>query len=112
MPNIFDEIEKEKNQLPELEDLTNTVIGKYPLNLYQKIALIILMIGGAMGFIIGNLMPACSELDVLTNVCNKTEFNLSIMLVIWAISFLITLFIYMIGHIIAILQSIDQKLEK
>ncbi len=112
MPNIFEEIEKEKNQLPELEDFTNSVIGKYPLNLYQKIALIILMLGIAMGFIIGNLMPTCSELNTLTGVCNKTEFNLSIMLVIWGVSFLITLFIYMIGHIIAILQSIDQKMEK
>ncbi len=112
MANIFEDIDKEKEQLPELKTITDSVVGKYPLNIFQKIAIFIFLLGLALGFLIGNLMPSCSELNILTGACLRSEFNLSITLVIWGVSFIITLFIYMIGHIIAILSSIDEKLNK
>ena len=108
---MFEEIEKEKQELPAHHTVTSEIVGKRKLNFYQIIAIVVLILGFISGIILGNLIPACSQTSGIFGSCTKTEFNLSITLLSWASTFLLVLFIYAIGHIIAILESIDQKLK-
>lgn len=109
---MFNEIDSLKVELPKLNSISKEV-GKQKLNFYQKFAVITFFVIFLLAIIIGNLFPVCSVTGgILGTSCVETEFNFSLMLFLWFTSFILCLFIFAIGHIIAILTSIDKKISK
>ncbi len=109
--NMFEEIEQAKKELPRFASITKDV-SKKPLNGYQKFSLITFAVCFFLGILFGNLFPACGATNSLYgNQCLDTEFNFSLMIFFWFISFLVCLFFYAIGHIIALLTAINEKLK-
>ncbi|MGN1355624.1 MAG: hypothetical protein ACI4WP_03055 [Bacilli bacterium] len=109
--NMFDEINDTKKALPRLKTIEKEV-GKYQFNGYQKFAIITYILCFAFGIILGNLFPTCSSTATLySDACVATEFNFFLMILFWFVSFLFCLFFFAIGHIIAILASINEKMK-
>lgn len=110
--NMFEEIEKEKVELPRFNTIQKEV-DNFELNIYQKLATIIFIFCIFLGVVFGNLFPVCgSSAALYSGACLTTEFNISLMLFIWFISFIICLFIFVLGHIVLLLDSINKKLGK
>ena len=109
---FFQEIDKVKCDLPKLKNVSNEV-SNIETNIYQKITIIIFLICIFLGIFFGNLFPACgSSSELYSGFCATTEFNFSLMLFIWFFSFIGCMFFYMIGHIISLLTSINNKMAK
>ncbi len=110
--NMFEEIDKVKKDLPKLNSVSEEV-SKIKLNSYQRVTAILFIICLYLGVIFGNLFPACgSSTEFYSNVCLTTEFNFSLMLFIWFISFIGCFLFFMLGTIISILTSINDQLRK
>lgn len=110
--NFFDEITKEKKDFPKVRSVTNQV-KDYPLNFYQIFAVGILILGIFLGVIFGNLFPACKTSSYVDpGFCLATEFNFSLMLCIWFVTVLLSIVLFAVGHIIALLTEINKKLGK
>ncbi len=109
--NMFEEIEKARKDLPKLNNITKEV-ENYKLNGYQKFSVITYFVCFCVGIILGNLFPVCGNSSNFYSVCTTTEFNFSLMIFFWFISFLVCLFFFAIGHIIALLTDISNKLGK
>lgn len=109
--NMFDDISKEKKELPKLHSIEKEV-GKYKFNGYQKFAIVTYILCFAFGIVLGNLFPACSSTATLYNdVCVVTEFNFFLMIMFWFVSFLLCLFFFALGHIIGLLAAINEKIK-
>lgn len=108
--DLFDAIDLEKEDLPKIKSITREV-QKQKLNGYQVIAVVTFIILFIVGIILGNLFPAC-ESSSLFGTCTHRQFNLSLTIFVWFISFLLCVFFYALGHIISLLTSIDTKLQK
>ena len=109
--NMFEEIENEKKKMPKVDTLAKEFVN-YEYNYYQILSFVIFGISIILGIIFGNLFPACgSTTSFYSDVCLTTEFNVSLMLLIWFISFLLCLFIFGMGHIIALLSDINRKIK-
>ena len=109
--NMFEEIEHEKEDLPKLKNITKEV-SHYSFNGYQKFAIVVFCVCFCFGIILGHLFPACGTSSNFYGTCTTTEFNFSLMIFFWFISFLVCLFFYALGHIISLLTSIDEHLRK
>lgn len=110
--DFFEEISNAKRDLPKINNITKEV-KKYSLNFYQIIALGILGITFFLGIIFGNLFATCEASSYFYSAaCTVTQFNFSLMILIWVIGSLISLFIFAIGHIISLLSQINEKLVK
>ena len=110
--NMFEEIDRDKAELPKVKTIVKQ-IDKTEFNGYQRFAVVTYFVCFFLGIIFGNLFPTCGSSSMLYgDVCVTTEFNFSLMLFIWFVSFLICLFFFALGHIIAILSSINDKLSK
>ena len=109
--NMFEEIDKVKKDFPGVNKVTKEA-SKLQLNAYQKFALIIYGICFCGGIILGNLFPVCGSSSNFYSTCTTTEFNFSLMLFFWFISLLVCLLFYGMGHIIALLTEINNKLSK
>jgi len=109
--NMFEEIERQKEDLPKFKNIT-TEVSHYTFNGYQKFAMVTFLVCFCIGIILGNLFPACGTSSSLYGACTSTEFNFSLMVFFWFISFIGCLFFYAIGHIISLLTSIDESLRK
>ena len=110
--DLFESIDRVKKDLPKLKTVSHDV-KEQNLNIYQIVSLIIFIICLLLGILFGNLFPICgSSSGFYGGVCLSTEFNFSLMLLIWFIAFLVCMFFYAIGHIIALLTSINNKLGK
>lgn len=110
--NMFEEIDRLKKDLPKLRSVSKSV-NKIDMNIYHKISLGIFIIFLFLGVLFGNLFPSCgSSSEFYSDICMSTEFNFSLMLFIWFSSFLVCLFIYAIGDIILLLNSIRDELAK
>ena len=110
--DMFDEIDQLRKDFPKFKSVTTSVVKK-KLNSYQIIALTIMGIGLCVGVIFGNVFPSCGTTSSLySNTCTTTEFNFSLTLAIWFVSFLTCVFFYGLGTIIDILDSINEKLDK
>ncbi len=110
--DMFHEIDKVKKNLPKLKSVSHEV-NKMSLNVYQKIAVIIFIICLIIGVLFGNLFPACgSSSEFYADRCFSTEFNFSLMLFIWFISFIVCMLFYILGHIVSLLSSINEKISK
>lgn len=109
--DFFDEISKEKKDFPKFNSVTNDV-KEYDLNFYQIFAIGLFLLFFFLGIVFGNLFSTCTTTSYFSNdTCIITEFNFSIMFGIWFISLLVCVFIFAIGHIIAILSKISEKLD-
>lgn len=113
MSSLFEEIDREKKNLPGLSSVTDTFVGKKKLNVYQIVALTVFAIGLVGGIFLGNMMPACKDTySSFLGTCQETEFNVAVTLISWAITFLFSLFLYGFGHMIYLLESIHGALKK
>lgn len=110
--NMFEEIEKVKEELPKAKAISKEIRG-IKLNFYQIFALLTYFIVICLGIIFGNLFPTCGTSSALySGVCVTTEFNFSLMLCIWFVGLIVCIFIFAIGHIINLLEAINRKLKK
>ena len=112
MNSLFEQIEKEQVEMPKLRTIQKKMSVKRNFNVYQIVSFIVMAIMFVMGIILGNVFPACGESSSLFSTCTKTEYNLSLTLIVWASSFLFCLGIYGLGHIIALLTEISERLKK
>lgn len=109
--NMFEEIEKIKTELPKAKTISHE-FEKMKLNFYQIFACFTYIIVVCLGIIFGNLFPACGTSSTLySGTCLTTEFNISLMLFIWFIGLIVCLFIFAIGHVIQLLDSINRKMK-
>ncbi len=108
---MFEEIDRQKKELPSLKHVTTKVKGLEKLNLYQYVAIALWIVGIIGGVLLGNLFPACSETSGLFNACAKEEFNIGLMFMVWGIGFIFALCLYAIGHIISLLELIANKIK-
>ena len=112
MSNFFEEVDKQREDLPKIGAIAKEV-SKRKLNNYQMVAVVIFVILFFAGIVLGNIFPACSSTgELYSEICTKTEFNTSLTLFIWFCSFIGCMFIYAIGEIIEQLRAINEKLGK
>ena len=110
--DFFEEIADLKQDMPKVQTVEKNV-KKLKFNFYQIFAIGIFVVSFFLGILFGNLFATCGATSyVYTNVCVVREFNFSLMIFIWFISLLVSIFFYSIGHIIALLTSINKKLSK
>lgn len=110
--NMFEEIDKIKEELPKVKNISKK-ISSLKLNFYQIFAIFTYSIVFCLGIIFGNLFPACGTSSTLyAGTCLTTEFNFSLMLCIWFFGLIVCVFVYAIGHVITLLDSINNKLNK
>ena len=109
--NLFEEIDKNKQDLPKLDKKIKAV-EKRKYNFYQYVSIFTMIFFLGLGIILGNVCPACSANGLYNDKCSVTEFNVSLTLIFWFLSFLLCLFIYWMGHIVNILESINNKIKK
>ena len=110
--DLFEEIAKKKVDFPRIHSVTNEVKNQ-KLNFYQRFAIGIFILFFFLGIVFGNLFSTCETTSYFySDACLVTQFNFSLMIVIWFASLLLSIGIYAIGHIIALLSEINQKLTK
>lgn len=110
--DLFEEIAKNKQDFPKFHSVKNE-FEKYELNFYQIFAIVIFILCFFLGIIFGNLFATCTTTSYFSsNTCLVTEFNFSLMITIWFVSLLVSVFIFGMGHIISILSKINEKLNK
>lgn len=109
--NLFDQIKEEKRDIPKI-DKTLKEAKKIKFNFYQKIAIITMILCFIGGIILGNLFPSCASGGLYSTSCTNTEYNVSLTLLCWFISFVFCLMIYAVGHIISLLEKINKNLMK
>ncbi len=112
MRDLFDDIDDSKKELPKLKKISNEVKKTRNYNFYQQLAVWLFIFLFIVGIILGNVFPACSETSDLLATCSRTEYNLSLTLISWLLSFIFCSMIYAIGQIIKLLTSINEKLTK
>lgn len=110
--DLFDEIHEIKEDFPKLHSVTNEV-KQQELNFYQRFAVGVFILCFFLGIVFGNLFSTCETTSYFySEACLVTEFNFSLMITIWFISLLVCIVFYAIGHIIALLSEINEKLGK
>lgn len=110
--DLFDEIAKAKQDFPKVKNIQKEVKG-YSINFYQGFAIALFILILCLGVILGNIFATCEASSYFySDACIVKEFNVSLMIFIWFIGMLISLFIFSIGHIITLLQQINEKLSK
>lgn len=110
--DFFDEISKAKKDLPKGKAVRDE-FQKYRFNFYQIFAIVLFVVLFFLGIFLGNLFATCKASTYFySDECLVTEFNFAVMILVWFIGALISLFIFAIGHIIEILRNIDEKLSK
>ena len=107
--NMFEEIEKTKKALPKIKTIKDEV-EDFNFNIYQQLSIIIFIFCIFLGIVFGNLFPVCGSSSALYGgTCLTSNFNTALMLFIWFISFIICLFIFMLGHVILLLTDIKNR---
>ena len=110
--NMFDEITKEKRDLPKINSITKEV-NKYEYNFYQKFGVVIFLIAFVVGILLGNLFSTCGATSSFYSTqCVTRQFNFSLLLAIWFSGLMMGLFFFALGHIIYLLEEISVKLKK
>ncbi len=110
--DFFDEVRKEKKDFPKINTVTKEV-RKHSFNFYQWFAIGVFVFFFFLGIILGNLFATCETSSYFySDACLVKQFNFSLTIAIWFGSLLLSLFIFAIGHIIALLTDINQKLSK
>lgn len=110
--DLFEEISKEKKDFPKINSVKKNV-KREKLNFYQILAIVIFVVCFFLGIVLGNLFSTCTTSSYFySDACLVTQFNFSLMIMIWFVSFLISTAFYSVGHIISIISEINEKLTK
>ena len=110
--NFFEEIHEVKKDFPKIHSVTKEV-KQYQLNFYQIFAIGLFIVCFFLGIVLGNLFSTCQTTSYFySDTCSVSEFNFSLMIVIWFFGLLTSIFMFSIGHIIALLSSINKKLKE
>ena len=110
--DLFEDIAKIKMDFPKKNAITNE-ISTYKFNFYQVFAIGLLLMFLLLGVFLGNLFSTCQAASYFySDACIATEFNFSVMISVWFVGLILSIFIYSIGHIIALLTNINEKLGK
>lgn len=110
--DLFEDIHKMKMDFPKKNAITSE-ISTYKFNFYQIFSIGLLLLFLLLGVFLGNLFSTCQASSYFySDTCIATEFNYSVMIFVWFIGVLLSLLIFSIGHIIALLSSINEKLSK
>lgn len=112
MKDLFDEIDEESKDLPKLKKISKEVQKKRNYNFYQQLAVCLFIFLFVTGVIVGNLFPACSETSELFATCTRTEYNLSLTILFWLVSFVFCSLIYGLGEIISLLNVIANNVTR
>ena len=109
---MFEEIEKYDKKLPnkkEIQKQFQNISKKY--NIYQMIAVFVVVVGTVIGIIMRNHFSVCNSYSYVNNVCIAQSFNFGLMIVVWAIAFILGVLLSALGKMIELLNEIDQKLN-
>lgn len=109
--DLFEQIDKEKEELPRFRNRIKEV-EKYTFNFYQQFAIFMMVVCFFIGIIIGNVFPSCQSSGLYSRQCDVTEFNISLTIITWFISFIISMGIFWLGHVIHLLSEIKDQLKK
>lgn len=110
--NMFEEIEITKAELPKVKAISNE-IKNLTFNFYKIFAILVFVIIFCLGILFGNLFPTCgSSATLYSGTCLTTEFNFSLMLFIWFAGLILSVFIFAIGHIIELLEKLNERIKK
>ena len=110
--DLFEDIQKIKMDFPKKKTITDE-ISTYKFNFYQIFSIGLFILLFVLGIFLGNLFSTCQASSYFySDTCITTEFNYSVMIFVWFIGILLSLFIFSIGHIIALLSNINEKLGK
>lgn len=110
--NMFDEISKEKVDFPKYKSFVRSVT-KNKYNFYQLFAICLFALFFFMGIILGNLFSTCETVSYyFSDTCVVSQYNFSLMICIWFLGLVISVFFYSIGDVISLLTSIKEKLAK
>ncbi len=110
--DLFEEIHKIKEDFPKQKTIADG-FKRQSLNFYQGLAVTLFVILFFLGIFLGNLFATCQASSYFySDECLVTEFNFSVMIIVWAVGFLLSTFIYAIGQIVELLKDIDEKLTK
>jgi hypothetical protein len=110
--DLFDEIQKSKTDFPKGEMISDE-FSNHRFNFYQVFAIGLFIVLFFLGIFFGNLFATCQASSYFySDECLVTEFNFSVMIFVWFVGILLSLFIYAIGQIVELLKNIDEKLTK
>ena len=109
--NMFEDIEKQKKDLPKIKSLTNEV-QKYDLNIYQKFGALIVIIAVILGIILGNSYNTCTPSITYGSENCISQFDFSLMLEVWFAGLVMGFLFFGMGHIVYLLNDISNKLGK
>ena len=110
--DLFEEIQLLKKDFPKSKTITDE-FSRQTFNFYQKFAIGLFTLIFFLGIFFGNLFATCqASAYFYSDECVVTQFNFSVMILVWFCGFLLSTFIYAIGQIIEYLHSIDEKLGK
>lgn len=110
--DFFDEVDKEKLDFPQIKNLSLN-IEKNKFNFYQYFSFILFFIAIIFGVVFGNMFATCKTSSYFySNSCLVTEFNFSLMILIWFLGLFVSICFYSVGHIISLLSNINEKLSK
>ncbi len=107
---MFEEIEKVDKKLPsskEVKKQAKNLVKKY--NLYQIIAIFIVVIGIIMGIVVGNSYAVCNSYSNINGLCVAQSFNFGWMFTLWIVASIVGVLISSLGKIIELLTKIDEK---
>ena len=110
--DLFEEISKAKEELPRVDSIQDEV-SQFDLNVYQLFAIGLFIIFFFLGIVFGSLFSTCGTTSYYyVNTCAVKEFNYSVMIFIWFGSLILSTAFFAMGHIIALLGQINEKLKK
>ncbi len=108
--DLFEQIDQEKKELPKVGKKIKE-IEKYSFNFYQQVAILIMVIFFFGGIILGNIFSSCTSGGIYGTHCVATQFNIFLTIITWFVGFLISMFTFWLGHIVYLLDRINNKLK-
>ena len=108
---MFEDIEKQKKDLPKIKSLTDEV-QKYDLNIYQKFGILIVLIAIVLGIILGNSYNTCTPSITYGSENCISQFDFSLMVEVWFAGLTMGFLFFGMGHIVFLLSDISNKLSK
>ena len=109
---LFEEISQVKKEFPKKKMITEE-FSSYHFNFYQIFSFGLFALFFFLGIFLGNLFATCQATSYFySDACLVTEFNYSLMIVMWFVGLLLSVFFFAIGHIIELLTNIGEKLSK
>lgn len=109
--NLFEQIDANKEDFPTIKKKIK-YIKNYDYNFYEKVAIFTMFIGFCIGIVLGNVFPSCQSGFIYSNRCSDTEYNVTLAIITWFISFLFSMVIFFMGHVISILEKIEKNTKK